>query len=78
MNKLKVCTALVFVVLFFADCSHKDTTSDIEGLWISTEESSHLFAPGAQEVALLIQRDSADVLSARGFFLNNGEFKFEW
>lgn len=78
MNKLKVFSALVLIVIFFNNCTNKGTTTDIEGLWISNEESSHLFAPGAQEVALLIKRDSNELLSARGFFLNNGEFKFEW
>lgn len=78
MNKLRVFFALVLIVLSFNNCSIKDTTSDIEGLWISNEESSHLFAPGAQELVLQIRRDSTDLLSARGFFINNGEFKFKW
>jgi len=78
MNKFKVFSALVLTVISFNTCSIKDATTDIEGLWISNEESSHLFAPGAQELALLIRRDSTELLSARGFFINNGEFKFEW
>lgn len=78
MDIPKVIFAVILIVISFSNCSNKDTTSDIEGLWISTDESSHLFAPGAQEVALLIRRDSTEMLTAHGFFLNNGEFKFEW
>jgi CubicO group peptidase (beta-lactamase class C family) len=77
MNKLKVFSSLILIVFSFNNCRNKDTTTDIEGLWISNEESAHLFAPGAQELALLIKRDSTELLTARGFFLNNGEFKFE-
>ncbi len=78
MNKLKVFSALILIVISFNNCSNKDTTTDMEGLWVSNKESSHLFAPGAQEVALQIRRDSTELLSARGFFINNGEFKYEW
>ena len=78
MNKLKVFSTLVLIVISFNNCRDNDTAVDIEGLWISTEESSHLFAPGAQQVALQIRRDGADLPAARAFFLNNGEFKFEW
>jgi hypothetical protein len=78
MNKLLVLSSLILIVFSFNHCSNKDTATDIEGLWISNEESAHLFAPGAQEVALLISRDSTDLLTARGFFMNNGEFKYEW
>ena len=78
VNMLKASSALILIVIFFTDCSNKDTATDIEGLWVTTEESSHLFLPGAQEVALLISRDSTELLTARGFFMNNGEFRYEW
>jgi CubicO group peptidase (beta-lactamase class C family) len=78
MDTLKVLSALILTVFSFHSCSNKDTTTDIEELWISNEESAHLFAPRAQKVALLISRDSTESLTARGFFMNNGEFRFEW
>jgi CubicO group peptidase (beta-lactamase class C family) len=78
MYKLKLFSTLVVIIISFNQCGKKDAVVELEGLWISTEESSHLFTPGAQEVALLIERDSAELLTARAFFLNNNEFKFEW
>ncbi|MEJ2054820.1 MAG: hypothetical protein P8X42_12940 [Calditrichaceae bacterium] len=49
------------------------STNEIEGLWNSTEETSSLFEPWAQKVALLIKKDSAKIFSARGHFLKNDE-----
>ena len=78
MKRIHLFPALTFLFLSFNHCSNPDTAAHMEGLWITTEESSHLFAPGADHVALLISRDSSHMPSARGFFLKNGEFKFEW
>jgi CubicO group peptidase (beta-lactamase class C family) len=69
---------VALTVIFFSCCSNQSHTAGIEGLWISTEETSQLFAPGAHEVALLISSDSSEMLTARAFFLYNDEFKFEW
>ncbi len=77
MQKLKAFSILVLVFIVYNNCSNENSSSDIEGLWITTEESAHLFAPGAQELALVINRDSTVSLTARAFFLNNGELKFE-
>ena len=78
LNKFKAFSGLFLIIICFNNCSNRSTSPEIEGLWISTEESSHLFAPGADEVALLIERDSTGLHSARGFFMYKGEFKFEW
>lgn len=61
-------------------CTRQDesSTAAVEGLWVSTEETSSLFAPGADRAALLIGRDSAGMLTARGLFLKNQEYKMEW
>ena len=66
------------IVITLCSCSNYNNTAEIEGLWITTEETSQLFAPGAHEAALMISIDSAGRHSARGFFLYNKEFKFEW
>ncbi|MFH0758930.1 MAG: serine hydrolase [Bacteroidota bacterium] len=73
----KVFSAVALIVTFFNGCIDSNTPTEIEGLWISTEKSSYLFAPGAEELALQIRRDSSQILTARGFFLNNDELKSE-
>jgi CubicO group peptidase (beta-lactamase class C family) len=80
MNKLKLLLSAVLIVIFISSCFNNSTisTTDIEGLWISTEETSSQFAPGADKVALQIRRDSTRTLTAHGFFLKNDEFKEEW
>lgn len=77
MNRLKLISMLTMIVISFNHCSYKNVVLEFEGLWISTEESSHLFGPGAEELALQISRDSSQLLTARGFFLNNDELKFD-
>jgi CubicO group peptidase (beta-lactamase class C family) len=66
------------IIILLIACSQDDSTAEIEGLWISTEETSSLFEPGADHAALLIKRDSSGILTARAFFIYNDEFKFEW
>ncbi|MEJ2542939.1 MAG: serine hydrolase [Calditrichaceae bacterium] len=71
-------TALIVISFNMSFNQNISYATDIEGLWKSTDEASSLFAPGADKVALLIKRDSTKILTARGFFLKNNEFKFEW
>ena len=76
---LLLCTALV-VLSTLNGCTNlsKRSTPEIEGLWVSTDETSALFAPGADAVALKLERDSDGVLNARGMFLKNKEYKMDW
>jgi len=80
MNILKLFFATALIVISFNSCFNKNprSTTNIEGLWISTEKTSSLFEPWAQQVALLIRRDSTETLTARGFFLKNNESIAEW
>jgi CubicO group peptidase (beta-lactamase class C family) len=80
MNISKIFFATVLIVIFFNTCFGKNNSfnTDIEGLWISTEETSSLFEPWAQKVALLIRRDGAQIMIAHGFFLKNDESIAEW
>ena len=78
MNTPKVFLATVLMAISLNSCLNNKTTTNIEGLWISTEETSALFEPWAQKVALEVRRDSINTLTARGFFLKNDEFKAEW
>ena len=80
MNMPKLFLATALIVITFTGCFNENTisTSNIEGLWISTEETSSLFEPWAQKVALLIKRDSTKILTVRGHFLKNDESIAEW
>lgn len=70
--------ATALIVISLNGCFNKNTTTGIEGLWITTDETSYQFRPGADKVALLISRDSTKIIATRGFFLKNDELKFEW
>ena len=76
----KVFLATVLSIIFINSRVHKNTRSagPIERLWITTEETSNFFEPWADQVALLIRRDSTKTLTARGFFIKNDAFKMEW
>ena len=60
MNISKLFLTASLIIISFNICFNKNinSTTDIEGLWISTQETSSLFEPWAQQVALLIRRDS--------------------
>ncbi len=77
MNTPKLFLAAVLIVISFNSCFNKNTTTDIEGLWIATEVTPSQFGD-ADEVALLINRDSNKILTARAFFSRNNKFKMEW
>lgn len=68
------------LVLIVNSCSNRNTmfTNNIEGFWISTEETTSQFGQGVQKVALLIKSDGAKKLSVRSFFMRNDEYKMDW
>lgn len=74
---LRTALVVLFTLYGCTNLSNR-TTPEIEGLWVTTEETSSLFAPGADRVALMLTRDRAGVLSARGMFLKNKEYKMDW
>lgn len=80
MNIAKLFLSAALILISLNRCSNKNikSTGNIEGLWKSTKETSSLFSPWAQQVALLIKRDSAKRMTARGFFLRNNESIAEW
>jgi CubicO group peptidase (beta-lactamase class C family) len=78
MNIPKLFLATALIVISLNSCFNKNTATNIDGLWVSTEEASSQFGPGADKVALLIRRDSTKTLTARGFFLKNNELVQEW
>ena len=70
-----------FVIIFSFNtsyCKNNNDFNEIEGLWISAEETTSLFGPWAEKVALLIGRDTNKSLYARGFFMKDGESIAEW
>ena len=78
MNIPKLFLATALIVISLNTCSNKNTksTDDIEGLWISTKETSSHFGD-AENAALLIKMDSTNKLTARCCFIRNDEFKME-
>ena len=61
---LRTALVVLFTLYGCTNLSNR-TTPEIEGLWVTTEETSSLFAPGADRVALMLTRDRAGVLRAR-------------
>jgi len=70
--------AAMALVLQACTATSQHSAAEVEGLWVSTEETSSLFAPGADRVALQLRVDSAGMLTARGLFLKNQEYHMEW
>ena len=79
MNRQNLFFKWALILIFIYSCSNKTTvcTSDIEGLWVSTEETSTNLGD-AKNAALLIERDSTNKLTARCYFISDDEFKKEW
>jgi len=76
----KLFLLLVLGIIFLGSgCNKRDIlTSDIEGLWISTDETSSQFGPGTDNVSMLIKREPNNIFTVRAFFLQNNEYKLEW
>lgn len=72
----KLILASALIVISLNGCSNKNTTDNIEGLWISTEETSSNFGI-AENAVLFIKKDSNNKLTARCCFIGNDEFKMD-
>lgn len=79
MDIVKLLLAFALIVISSYNCSNKNAipANSIEGMWISTEETSSGFGD-ANNVVLFIRRDNANNLTARCCFTRNDEFKMEW
>lgn len=79
MNQLKVFFSWAFIAIFLNSCFDKNSSSsnDIEGMWISTKETSTDFGD-AENAVLLIKKDSDNNLTARCCFIGDNEFKMGW
>ena len=73
MKLMKIPLLLILLNILPLGCRHYPS---IEGLWLS--EITSRFEPGADKAALLVKRDSTQILRARGFFLKNNELVMEW
>jgi CubicO group peptidase (beta-lactamase class C family) len=78
MNRPKLFLATTLIVISLNSCFNKNTTTNIEGWWITDEKNSPHFADGTQKIALQIRRDTNKKLTARAFFLWNGKHQSEW
>lgn len=79
MNRLKLFVAWALIIISLNSCFSKNNSShnNIEGIWISAEDTSSLFGD-AENIALLIKRDANNRLTVSGCFTRNDEFKMEW
>ena len=80
MNAQQSILISVFVVISLNGCfaGRDRSTSGIEGLWISTPETSHTFSNGIFSYVFHISRDQRGKLTARSFFLMDGDYSSEW
>lgn len=78
MKTPKLFLAAALIIFSFNNCSNSNTTvtAEIEGMWISTKETSSNFGI-AENAVLLIKKDSTNKLTARCCFIGNNEFKME-
>jgi len=67
---------LPLIVLLFIGCSHDQES--IEGIWISTSETSKTFFSGTRKTVLLIQKQQGDQLTAQGAFLWRDDYSEKW
>lgn len=78
MDIVKLFLAFALIVISSYNCSDKNTipANSIEGMWISTEETSSNFGV-ADNAVLFIKKDINNKLTARCCFTAQGEFKLE-
>ena len=78
MNRTKLFFTWTLIIISLSSCFNQNSISNIniEGLWISTKETSTNFGD-AENAVLLIKKDSTDKLTARGCFVLNNEFKMK-
>lgn len=76
-KELKLILSALFVIVLVS-CEKSSSTESIEGLWISTEETSAKFLHGTQKTVLRISKDHDGKYIARGVFLWNGSYQSEW
>lgn len=69
-------SALLIITL--ASCEKRNSADTIEGLWISTEETSAVFPHGTQKTVLRIGKDQHGEFTARGVFLWKGSYSSAW
>jgi len=80
MNALKLLLLTLFMIIPISNGSGggDKSSSSIEGLWITTEETSSRFLSGTQKILLRIHTDSNKKWTVRGVFLWNGDYQSEW
>jgi len=91
MNACRIVSSLSLLVLLLIGCrktgnlaspdpdEHQDGGYDsVEGLWISTDETSWHSGPDTQRVVLHFQRDAQGALGAQGYFARNGDYQMKW
>ncbi|MBX2977432.1 MAG: serine hydrolase [Ignavibacteriaceae bacterium] len=76
LPKLFLSTALIVISFYSCNTDNNSYTTDIEGMWISTEETSNNFGD-AENAILLIKKNGDNKLTARCCFIGNDEFKME-
>jgi len=77
MNDLKN-IILALLALILVSCEKRSSIETIEGLWISTDETSVILPHGTQKTVLKIGKDHEGEYAARGVFLWKGCYHSEW
>jgi CubicO group peptidase (beta-lactamase class C family) len=71
---------VLLTVSVLSGCSNNTGKSNdsIEGLWVSTEETSWKFLSGTQKATLYIIQNQNGAFTVRGVFLWNDDYSSEW
>ena len=79
MKNLKLIFWVLIVGTSLNGCiNNAKSTTGIEGLWISTDETSWEFLSGIQKAVFQIKQNQNGALEANGFFLWNDDYQSEW
>lgn len=69
---------LALLALILVSCEKRSSKGAIEGLWISTDETSVILPNGTQKTVLRIGKEHEGEYTARGVFLWKGCYHSEW
>lgn len=78
MKTLKLIPLVLLIAITLNSCYNSKLNTEIEGLWVATEETSLKFPHGTQKGVLQIGHDQEGELTTRGIFLWNDEYLSEW
>jgi CubicO group peptidase (beta-lactamase class C family) len=78
MKTLKRILLLLSTTATLSSCINNKSAKEIEGVWISTEETSTKLLHGTRKGVLQIIQNEDGTLAGHGYFLWNGDYRSEW